>query len=228
VYWANLEKEWVLAEEPISISKKFYENSRLDRKNPLTAMGSCPAFNNNIKNLYGIKSIYDYSFSISENGKITSNVYNQDFFDSHVVVRSIEEKMFSFHQKNIFFTNEKSLPVTFYEFPVYEDNNITQRCKPVSGVYDIGKWFRPTEFAFFLNKNCNTFVIEKDEIYMYIKFHTNKKIKFQQFRATELIKEYVDDGFIINGWLKNGQLENYYKHFKNKKLILKEIKNNLL
>ena len=42
------------------------------------------------------------------------------------------------------------------------------------------------------------------------------------------MKGYNNDGFKLNfhGYLKS--LENYYRAFKNKKLILKEIKDNLL
>jgi hypothetical protein len=230
VYWANIEKEWLLAQEPEPVNKNFYNKHKsLSIKNPNQAISKCPAFNNKLNNLYAVKSIYDYEFSIESDGRVTSKLRDQQFFDEHVVIRSIEEKMFSFYQRNIFFTDKESLLTTFYEFPVYENNNITKRCQPVSGTFDIGKWFRPTEFAFFLNKEQNTFIIEKNEIYMYIKFHTEQKIKFKQFRTNEKINSYIEDGFILNNkYIGLSSLENYYKHFRHKKLIIKEIKENLL
>jgi hypothetical protein len=230
VYWANTEKEWMLAQEPEPVAKIFYnKHKNLSAKDPNQAISRCPAFGDRLNNLYAIKSIYDYQFTLNPNGQVTSNMKSQQFFNEHVIIRSIEERMFSFMQRYVFFTEEDSLLTTFYEFPVYEDNNITKRCQPVSGSFDIGKWFRNSEFAFFLNKEYDTFIVDQGEVYMYLRFHTKEKIKFKQFRSNENIISYMEDGFALNtsdGTL--GNLQNYYKHFKHKKLILKEIKNNLL
>jgi hypothetical protein len=119
------------------------------------------------------------------------------------------------------------LNITLYEYPFLEDNNITQRCVIPSGQFDIGKWFRNTELAFFLKRDYNEFKVDKNEIMYYVRFHTNEKIKFQQFRFTNLLGSYNNDGFklTIN---PIGVLENFYKVFRTKKLILKEIQNNLI
>jgi hypothetical protein len=226
VYWSCLEDQWMLASEPESVSDLFYKKNLYDKKNQMANLSYCPAFNGSIKNLYTMKSIYDYEFFINENS-IGSNMYDQFFFDKHVVVRSAELKMFSFRNSYSFFTDSPSLETTFYQFPFLENNNITERCIPIPGKFDIGKWYRSTEFPFYLKPQFNEFKIYKDEIYGYIKFNTDKKINFIQYRMTNKIKEYLDDCYCMNfgGHLK--KLENYYKMFKIKKLILKEIKNNL-
>jgi hypothetical protein len=229
VYWTCREKEWMLAEEPESVSKRFYKNkNNSSNNNPGNTINRCPVFNNNLKNLFCLKSLYDYEFSL-EKDFVHSDFYDQKFFDDHVLIRSIEEKFFSFRNRYIFFTEEKSLPTTFYEFPFLEDNNITERCMPVSGIFDIGKWFRPTEFAFYLRKNQNSFKIEKEEVYSYIRFHTKEKIQFKQFLYTEKIQKYEDGCLSLNSSCTNlGKIEEYYKNFRSKSLILKEIKNNLI
>lgn len=226
VYWACIEDQWMLADPPDSVSAIFYKKYSFEKNEPQSWINYCPAFNSNLKNLFVLRSIYDYSFKI-ENNNIISESQDQNFFNNHVTIRSFNKKFFSFKNNYIFFTDVPSLKVTFYEFPFLEDNNITQRCMIPCGIFDIGKWFRNTEFSFFLKQNINDFKIEKNEIYSYMRFHTDEKINFIQFRYNFKLSEYNKDGFqLTKNPLKS--LENYYKSFKTKKLILKEIKENLI
>lgn len=227
VYWACLEDQWQFASEPESVSSVFYKKGLYDKSNPNTCINYCPSFNKNLNNLYALRSLYDYEFTIG-NDEVKTPFYDKEFFDSHVTIRDFNNKFCSFKTKFIFFTDAPSLNVTFYEFPFLEDNNITQRCMPVSGQFDIGKWFRNSEFAFYLKDGYDTFKVERNEIFSYIRFHTDEKIVFKQFRMTEKLREYNNDGFKLNfyGYLKT--LENYYRSFRLKKLVLKEIEENLL
>lgn len=226
IYWACLENEWMLAEPPESVSSKFYKKYNFDNNEPASLINYCPSFNENLKNLYTLKSIYDYNFKINHN-QIETDKHDQPFFNEHVLIRSFKNRFFSFNNRYIFFTEEPSLNVTFYEYPFLEDNNITERCMIPAGKFDIGRWFRNTEFSFFLKKDFNEFKITAGEVYSYIRIHSNSSVKFVQFRYTQKISEYNKDGFnLTKNPLK--KLENYYKSFKNKKLIIKEIKENLL
>lgn len=227
VYWACTEDQWMMAEQPESVSSIFYNKNINDKNNNKLSLNYCPVFNNNLTNLYALKSLYDYEFSILDN-EIQTPHYDQIFFEKHVHVRSIEKKFFSFRNNFIFFTDHTDLETTFYEFPYLEDNNITDNCIPISGKFNIAKWFRNTEFAFLLRDHSTDFKITRGEIFCYIRFHTKEKINFQQFRYTELLDQYNRDGFNLNfyGYLK--KIENYYKMFRNKKLILSEIRRNLL
>lgn len=227
VYWACLEDQWMLADPPESVSSIFYKKYNFKKTEPSSLINYCPAFNSNLENLFALKSIYDYSFRI-ENRNVKTQLYDQKFFDDHVTVRSLDNKFFSFKHKYIFFTDEPSLNVTFYEYPFLEDNNITQRCIIPAGTFDIGKWFRNTEFSFFLKSNYDEFIIKKNEIYSYMRIHTEKKVNFIQFRYTDQLLKYNNDGFRITMITPLRALQNYYNIFKNKKLILKEIQNNLL
>ncbi len=229
VYWACLEEEWMLAEPPSSVANIFYEryNFKKEQQSPASQIQYCPAFNGNLKNLFTLRSLYDYSFRI-ENDNVIADTHNQEFFDEHVLVRSKDKKFFSFFNRYIFFTDEPSLEVTFYEYPYLEDNNITKRCIIPSGRFDIGKWFRNTEFAFLLKNEFNEFKIEKNEIYSYVRFHTARKIEFKQFRFNDNFRKYVQDGLHLSNITPLHTLENFYRFFKNKKLILKDIKDNLI
>jgi hypothetical protein len=165
----------------------------------------------------------------SEKNEVRSPEYGQEFFNKHVRVRSLKEHSFTFNHQFIFFTDDSSLTMSGCMSPYLEDNNITERCIPYPGQFDIGKWYRPLEFGFKLKENYDTFKIEAGEIYQYIRFHTNKKIKFIQFRETLKLKEYLHHHMAVR-WNKKGyfSLEYLYNKFRMKKFILKEIKDNIL
>jgi len=228
VYWTSGEKEWMLATPPESVMSTFHKKKFIDPENRNSHIHYCPAFNDNFKNVYTMKSLYDYEFFL-DNGNLVSHDYDQEFYDDHVLIRSYEKRFFSFKNSYLFFTDEPSLKVTFYEYPCFEDNNITQRCIPVAGQFDIGKWFRGTEFAFYLKQPHQSFKIEKDEVYSYMRFHTDKKINFIEFSYSDKLKEFNQQRFeAITKVSRLKKLENYYKMFRHKKLILKEIKENIL
>lgn len=226
IYWACLEENWMEAEEPTLVRPMFLKN--LDEVNNHNAnIGLCPAFNSYLKNTYALRSVFNYKFKI-ENNTVSSLDYDQKFFDNHVIIRSLEKKMFSFINKYIFFTDKDSLITTFYIHPYLEDNYISRSCMILPGDWDIGRWFRNTEFAFILKNNIDTFFIEKNDIYSYIKFNTNDNIKFIQFKYTDKLKEYQEDGSNLISFNKFLKMENFYSLFKTKKLILNEIKRNII
>ena len=232
VYWSCLDENWLRAEEPESVLKSYFRSNKYEGHNDKLELQYCPGFNNNLKNVFLVKSIHDYSFSII-NDQVVSNMYDQDFFDKKVLVRSIEKKAFSFSVPYVFFTDSDSLDMTAYEYPFFEENNITNSCIPIPGKFNIAKWFRPLEFAFYLKKDVDTFTIENKDIMYYIRFHTDEKINFKQFRPTDLIKNFCTENFSSTTFIskkmsKEGGLEYFYGLMKTKKLILKEIKNNLI
>ena len=218
----------MLATPPESVISTFHKKNFIDPDNPISHIHYCPAFNDNFRNVFTMKSLYNYEFFL-DNGKLNSKDYDQEFYDDHVLIRSYEKKFFSFKNSYLFFTDEPSLNVTFYEYPCFEDNNITQRCIPVAGQFDIGRWFRGTEFAFYLKHPHQSFKIEQNEVYSYIRLHTNKKINFIEFNYSDKLKDFERSR--IQAMTKIStlkKLENYYKMLRHKKLILKEIKENVL
>jgi hypothetical protein len=226
IYWSCLESEWMRAESPLPILSEFIKNN----KSSIAKMTLCPAFHKEHYNLFGIKSIYDYEFTVDfENKEVTTTNYDQEFYNRHVIVRSMEERIFSFSQEFIFFTDEPSLKVSGDLFPHLENNNITERCVVYPGQFDIGKWYRPIEFGFKLKEPYNTFKIEAGEIFQYIRIHTDKKIKFIQFRETPKLNQILKDITNIRNNKKGiFSLDYYYEKFKMKKMIMKEIKENII
>ena len=229
VYWACLNEEWQRAKEPDSVLKNFYTKDKHEKDNPMLCLNYCPSFNYHLKNLYSVRSIYDYNFSLT-NDRVFSNSYDQLFFEKHVLIRSIEKKAFSFNNNYIFFTESDDLEMTAYEYPIFEDNDFIQSCMLIPGRYNIGKWFRALEVPFFFKDNSDTFSVYTDDVLFNLRFHTNEKIEFKQFKMTDKLVNYQEDCSKTIIGLKDriGTLNNFYKNFKIKKLILKEIKENLV
>ena len=229
VYWSFNNASWLRAKAPESIYKNFAKNTKNQKNNLIL----CPATKDYMQNIFSLKSVFSYDFKINhtqDGSEITTNIYDQNFFDKHIKIRSKEDKLFSFRQIFSFYTEEKSLLMSAGIFPFLEDNNITNRCILIPGTFDIGRWFRQIEFAFYLKKDYDEFKIEEDEIYQYVKFHTNEKIIFKQFRINPKIQDFLYDITYAKDFrkLKLRPLEEYYLMMKNKKTIIEEIKNNLV
>lgn len=228
VYWACLEDEWQLAEEPESVAKRFYKLNLFETDNNEMQINQCPAFKDSINNVFALKSLYRYEFYVTEQGEVRSEMIDQEFFNKHVHVRSVDKKCFSFNQQFIFFTDADKLEMTGNEYPFFENNNVTDRCMIFPGTYDISKRFRPLEFAFCLKEPHSAFRIDYQEVYSYIRFHTTEKINFRQFRMSNELMSLGRDCTNMNKSLRLRTLDKFYQHFKIKKFILKEIKNNLI
>lgn len=226
VYWACLEDEWMAAKAPDPVSSTFYKKDLLDSRTEMSSVAPCPGFNSNLKNVFALRSLYDYSFTVS-GSEVRTEKYDQEFFESHVLIRSLEKKLFSFKNRYIFFTDAPDLEVTLYEYPYLEDNNITKACIPITGKFNIGKWFRNSDYAFYLKKDYDTFTIEQGEIYSYIRFHTEEPILFKQFRYSSKFDSYQKDCYSLTK-LGLKQFNKYYSTFKIKNLVLRDIEENLI
>lgn len=224
IYWCCIEKEWMRAEPPNPILNSFSEENKYIESGILR----CPALRNEMNNTFSLSSIYDYNFVISEND-ISSPMYDQEFFNKHVIIRSVNERIFSFQQEIIFFTDEPSLMMSANLHPYLENNEITKRCISLPGKFDIGKWLRTVEYGFQLNKNYNEFKINMGDIYQYVTFHTDEKIVFKQFYKTDRIQQMLYDTRDIRSNRKNFVLLDwFYKKFRFKNFVLNEIKGNLV
>lgn len=225
VYWTVNAPEWMRAKEPHPI----YNSEFLKEYTQEIGLNMCPSFKNHMKNIFGIRSLYTYDFSIAGDN-IVSDKYDQKFFDYHVSQRSIKNKCFSFDQHILFFTEEKSLNMNIGLYPFFEQNEITKRCMTIPGKMDIGKWFRSTDFAFFLKNEYTQFFINEDDIYQYIKFDTDRKIIFKQFYLNPFLLNQLNSvsSSKFNRPRSFRKIEEYYSMLKNKDRIIKEIKENLI
>jgi len=227
IYWSCLEKEWMRATPPTPIFKNFYGSDNFDH---FSGISKCPAFHKYNKNIYSLNSIYSYDFKITKNeiGEdiVKSDLFDQQFMNDHLIVRSLKQKMFSFLMHFIFFTEEKSLNITMLP-PYLEKSDLSSSLIFLPGEFDMAKWYRPLEFPFILRGN--SFSIKEYEPYVYIKFNTKKKIKLVQFYESEKLAKYREDYIYAKEYNKKiKKLEDYYQMSKLKDRIIKEIKNNVI
>ena len=224
VYWSCLENESLRSKEPEPLLKTYYNSDIYD---PSTNISKCPSFNDYFKNVFCLKSIYDYSFTYHEGTQVAStSFFDQDFFDKHVIVRSRPKKMFSFTTKFVFFTEEKSLLMSA-EMPSLIENNLVNNLMWIPGQFDIGRWYRNIDFAFYMKNGIDSFDIKEGDIFYQLRFHTNEKINFIKFYENDKLKSFRD--LVIDSKkykIKNKGIEDYYNMFDLKKKIIKEIKKN--
>lgn len=224
VYWSCIEDEWLRAVNPIPVYNSVIDQGHFSDAN----VHRCPAFSNSLKNTFCLKSIYDYTFEVKDNS-IWSKDYDQNFYDRHVLVRSMKDRVFSFQQYFTFFTEEDSLLMTGNLQPFLELNDINDRCLVIPGTFDIGKWFRNIEFSFHLKSNFSEFKITEGETYSYVKFHTEEKVNLIQYRHSEKLASILrEQMYVRNNTPRLRNLVAYYKMFKTKKIILEEIKKNIV
>ena len=91
IYWGvNISSpEGIRAEAPISILQKL-SHERIPKDSGLEQRyDRCPAFIDELTNLYGMKSYFDYTLHFGENG-VSSPDHGQEFFDQHFLIRSLE------------------------------------------------------------------------------------------------------------------------------------------
>ena len=232
IYWGvntDYSPEGIRVDAPISILQKMsQERIPKDLINEVQ-YNRCPAFVDELTNLYGIKSYYDYILKFEKND-VSSPDYDPNFFRKHVRIISFKGNLFEFHENLFFFTDEPSLEMSFLP-PYLEDNNVVNNTIMVPGKIDIGKYFRGLTYAFHMKQNCNKVIFNRNEITYYIKFHTKKKLQFKQFLWTPEINQM---DFLMMA-AKNAKYDlmnldyyyNIFERFNFKKKILKIIKENL-
>lgn len=232
VYWSFdilANEEGYRVDDPVDISKKFLTDS-VPYGSPYAI---CPSTKDHLKNLYGLKPIYDVRFQFDvKNSKVNienSKIHLQD----KLLVRSFSEKLFSFPLEFVFFTDQKTLEIEMV--PAYlEDNDVVNKTIMIPGKFDIGKWIRPLDFSFHLKKNCYDDILsfKRTDIISYVHFKTHEKLKFKFFHFTPDLKYLINNLLATrNNKNKFYNLQWFYDIFNKrgfKQKILKEIKRNTI
>lgn len=189
----------------------------------------CPAYTDVMKNVFGVPSWFNLDLDVVEGG-LNSNV-DQDFFNNYVTVHNVKNKVYALEQSVMFIAKDDSLEMT-QEHPNMVDNKFTKSCSVISGRFDIGKHFRMLSCAFFIRQGVNKVSIGEDDIIYNLRFNTKNKIKLVPFFMSPKFESLTQNlGFKNTKSNSYKPLDYYYKLFKKKKLkklLIKEIKNNLL
>jgi hypothetical protein len=228
VYWSYFGESWIRATAPENFIKSFYEKYiPISSNDEIKRMASCPGVKNYFKNIYSVKSMYDYALNIDDDLVVTSEMHDQDFFNKHVLVRDAKIGLLSFSQNYIFFTDAPSLEMS-WQIPTFLEKD--KNYYTVPGRYDIGKWFRVVDFSFLMKDGESSFSIKNGEPFTYVEFHTNEKINFIKFEPKDSLRFYSNACFKSNyGRIsKPRDLLYFYQSFNLKSRVLKEIKKSIV
>jgi len=235
VYWAvsnisnmsPLSKSLYEQPEPLSNVNTF-TSFRAEQKHNNFRL--CPAYLDHIHNTFRLKFPIDYDLVFDTQG-VGSSHYDNDFFNYFVSMRDFDSRYFGFKVNLIFFAEEE---LTMSLMPPYlENTSLATDVVSLPGTFNIGKWFRPIDYACFLNPGRNKIEIKKGDAFNYVKFHTDDKVELVQFDYVEELENIQKD--ILRSKMILGsaspKLDYFYKMFKNsryKKKILNIIKHNIL
>ena len=119
------------------------------------------------------------------------------------------------------------------QLPAYlHPNQFTRNSVIIPGTFNIGKWPRPLDVAFYL---LDKIEIKEGEPLYYIKFNTKESINFKRFIVTERYKKYTNDIILASRKLERPKIKKlsyFYNLINNapklKIMMLEEAKSNLL
>lgn len=241
VYWAILDNTFGSTDPDLAYIDLSNRVKAMDNFKPnlTTEIKSCPAVVHHLKNIFRVKSPLKYDICWDGKDSFTSTLRDQEFFNKNVLIRDGNTGFLSFGFCSlVFFTEEDSLILeqrqAFLSF-----NEFSKNVSVVEGSFDIGKWFRALEFAFFIKEPNKILAIERGDTLYYLKLHTEKKIKFQKFFLTpeliNILKEIQNGRIHVREDSKLKfmftKLEKYYQVFQQsryKTRIINLIKQNLL
>ena len=191
----------------------------------------CPSFKELTKQTYTLKFPYDYDVTIDRaNESVTSDMYDQSFFNEYLHLRSTKDGLISFKLAYIFFSDsDLDMEVTGAHF---SENSFTKNVRVVPGKMNISKWVRPVECAFVINKDINNLVTKRGDDYLYLNFCTNEDINLKRFQVTPQIDKIIKGNLATRSYHKRySPLQFWYDMFegsRQNKVLLREIEKNLL
>jgi hypothetical protein len=243
VYWApaafDAETEsWnLLYPEPELVRTKLQTLHTEIKRN----MFVCPSIKDYLNNLFCLKSAVDDSFRISSEFLAarchlpeTEDVpCNPSSIVSLFKARATSITGYANVNYNLgwLFFCEEPLTMRFLP-PFLPTSSPVKGALLATGELDIGKWYRPLMLDYHIPLDSTEFnIFEGDEL-AYLKFETNKKVILKRYVLTKTLFNYSSE--MANSSLRYSKfkpLSSRYEMAKNsgmQKLILKEIKNNLI
>jgi hypothetical protein len=242
VYWSSEETKFrehqqvLLDLKPKSLFSEFIKNRNLKPHEKQDFFGGgyhlCPAFQELSNNMYVVKSPFSAKIKFNDNGSIIRPTtepipYHQWFNERNSSFNNSLSLDFSI---SYMFFSEEPLEVSLT--PPYMHKTTTSKYGFLSSVkWDISSWFRPFIFIYQLWENEKEFEVVDGEILAYIKFDTDKKIEFKEFKMTNNIESQLMACMqhkFIKPWQSMKELYLRFNRTGMKKRVLQEIKENLV
>lgn len=246
VYWSS-SKSWetttsynLLYQEPVSLISDLNKirNNSLNKGINAGKMFSCPAFLDSLKNVFVVKSNMELKFKLNDHiMKDSFPEYPWNFNDAGpLLLQVVRESSFNnyinieLNMGWLFFAEEPL--VAKFTAPYFPTSQPTNGAIMGVGEFDIGSWYRDYTLDYHIPKDAKELYFAKNQPMFYLDIKTDKKIVFKQYTLTNRLRELAQD--CVESPSRYGSkiplLEKYdsFKNAKMNKLILAEIKNNLI
>lgn len=202
-----------------------------DFKNaPAAGVQRCPAFVGYFRNTFVYRSPVDVTIQSDQNGNFQWSTSLSDQYEvDHLVEVRGADGLVSIRDYAHLWCEE---PMVVEQLnPTFTDHDFAQKCEVVPGAFDISKWFRPLQPAFRL-RGASVDIKRGDPLYL-MRFLTDKKVEFKQFRPTPRLKEIHEQLSRVKSSTRtfHSSLENYYEAFKMRQYrnqVAAEIKRSLV
>lgn len=181
IKWAGMEENLELSLfEPEKLQKYYYNDCTSN-------FARCPGFLNSIKNAFVIRAPYDISFTVDVENKRVAVINAPD----NIRLRNrIEESprdnnpVISIMVKYVFVVDTD---VIMEVLPPFLEQELPFRVVP--GRFNIGKWVRPTEYAFEVMKS-GSYTIKRGQPLFYVRFTTNDETDIVKLSRVDYTKEF--------------------------------------
>lgn len=223
-------KDFLTYREPDSLYKDLIKDKNED--NAYNNYMDCPAVIRSFQNTFIVRLPWNTTRNIDFNtGKFLNENNQEDNISEYFVPKptSRSRLMFNLYHHHLLFS-EDDLEATV--LPAYmHSSELQTKCTYIPGTMNISKWFRPIEGAFELQNGVSSISLKTDDPLCYIKFDTSEPIKFVRFNLSKELWE------LSQGCVQHKQhqpkksllyLYKLFHHTGMRKLILKNIKNNLI
>ena len=189
----------------------------------------CPAYTELSRNTFVLKVPMDYRLEI-ENGNVTTKDHDQSFFNSYLCLREMKNNVIQATIPYLFICGEPL--IINMSHPYLHCNEVTKSGNILGGEYDIGRWARPLNLALLLHDDTKELNMVKGEVFSYIKFRTNEKIKLKKFDYSKEIDLLINDCVFLKHSSRSviplKACYDSYIRYNYHKRIMKEIKKNLI
>ncbi len=213
-------------QEPLSVKSEYIKGKDTTE---LRFM-KCPAFLDELKNVYQINNQYNVDLDVKDDG-LHSSVMPQSFFDNMFHTHSVKEKVYALKQNIIFIAKSDNLEIS-QQHATFSDESWHRDTITIPGKMDIGAYPRELNLAFGIKSGTDKLSLSEGDPLYYIKFHTTNNIKFVPFfMSSQFLAIKQNLKFHGTPYHKWKPLQFYYDAVKKKnikKLIMKEIKKNLM
>lgn len=232
VYWAPVfydktNTDWNMMYYDL---ESLHESLRpnMAKNEPSNNLFYCPAFTNFSRNTFLIKNPIESHYVYEGN---TVRVKTKNYLHTDIVHEpSIKNHMMVEYGLTYVFFTEHDIKLTLTG-PYYSNSEHTKYGALIPGQIKIDSWFRELKLEYTLWPGNNELAFKKDEVLGYVNFDSEEKVKLVRFEMNEKLKSYIKACGSASSWESFVPLVDRYKRFKQtrmNKLVLKEIKNNLV